>query len=410
MTRNEESFANKLLYLTGPQLEKPVSLTIPGQYFIGSAADADLHFPRELEVEPRHAVLMLEPTSMQVRSMDPRVPVFLNGTAIERSTLEIGDRIRCGTVSITIDLRSSDPLTETLVSASAIRNLEAEAELLPVIKGYAELRPIGHGALGSVFQARQLGTNRTVAIKCIRPELQADERARQLFIREASVSTQLKHARIVDYLGFGFSGSLPYLVMEYIPAENLETIVWRHKPERRVRLAVKIVMQVLEALEFAHEAGIVHRDIKPSNILATTTGNRLRLKVSDFGLAKIFSTAGHSGITASNDVCGTLAYMSPEQLIDSRSAKPESDVYSAVVCLYRLLTREFPHPEGNPAQMIHRRLHDPPRPIQHFSAEVPDDLARIVDLGLCRSVEMRHRSAATLHAALAALPLLRNHS
>ena len=101
-------------------------------------------------------------------------------------------------------------------------------------------------------------------------------------------------------------------------------------------------MQLLEALEFAHAAGIVHRDIKPSNLLASTRSGRLRLKVSDFGLAEVFQTAGYSGISGSRDICGTLAYMSPEQLLNSRYAKPDSDVYSAVVCLYRLLTGEYP--------------------------------------------------------------------
>jgi eukaryotic-like serine/threonine-protein kinase len=403
-------FGNSLLQLMSPQLPTPVSLKIPGRYVIGSAVDADVQFPARLKVESRHAVLVLESESLSIQKATLREPLLLNGSEVETAALKPGDEIRCGAVLIAIRLLSCDPLCETVLPKTSMVNEDADSENPPVIKGFSALQLIGRGSLGTVYKATQLGMNRTVAIKCIRPELQSDERAVQLFIREASVSTQLKHPRIVEYHGFGFSENGPYLLMEHFPSENLETIVWRHAPERRMRLAVKIVMQVLEALAFAHSAGIVHRDIKPTNILATTASDRLRLKVSDFGLAKMFSTAGHSGITGSNEVCGTLAYMSPEQITDSRSAKPISDVYSAVVCLYRLLTKQFPHATGSPAQMVQARMFESAIPVQRFCPEIPDDLAGLIDMGLCRSPEMRQRSALSLHSDLAALPLLRKQS
>jgi serine/threonine-protein kinase len=402
-----ESFRNSVLQLSSPHLAKPVSLKIPGRYVVGSASDADVQFSTTLKVKPRHAVLVLESALLQVQSTHSGESVFLNGSAIETASLRTGDEIRCGTVLLNICILSFDPLVETVLPSTGVPQNGADHAHPPVIKGFSALQLIGRGALGTVYKATQLGMNRTVAIKCIRPELQSDERSLQLFIREASVSTQLKHPRIVDYYGFGFSDNGPYLLMEYLPSEDLETIVWRHAPERRIRLAVKIVIQVLEALEFAHSTGIVHRDIKPSNILVTTSGDRLKLKVSDFGLAKMFSTAGHSGITGSNELCGTLAYMSPEQMLDSRSAKPESDVYSAVVCLYRLLTKQFPHATGSPAQMVQARMHESAIPVQQYCPEIPDDLARLIDIGLCRSPQLRHQSAQSLHDALATLPVLK---
>lgn len=260
--------------------------------------------------------------------------------------------------------------------------------------------------MGVVYEARQLGANRQVAIKCILAEMESDELTRQLFVREASIAAQLNHPRIVKCLGFGLTGHSPYLVMEYVPSENLEQIVWRHKPERRLRLAVKVVMQVLEALSYAHSTGIVHRDIKPSNILARISEARLHLKVSDFGLAKFFSTAGFSGITKSQELRGTLPYMSPEQILDSRSAKPEADVYSAVVCLYRLLTGEFPFSGTTASEIIQRRLNESANPIQSLNPHVTDDLANIINLGLCRSPALRFNSAEALHAALSELPFI----
>lgn len=409
---NAGSYSSIVLRLKGPSSgEKPILLEIPGRYLIGSERDAVVRLSPEEGVSPRHSILILQPSVMRIRDLDSRNGTYLNDKKIATATLQDGDRIRCGSVSITVKLESPGPLTKTVTPATASAAAEeAEENLPPIIKGYADLTRIGRGALGTVWLARQLGTNRKVAIKCIRPELESDERTRKLFIREASITAQLKHPRIVEYLGFGLAENRPYLVMEYIAIENLERIVLKHEPARRVRLAVKIVLQVLEALAHAHAAGIVHRDIKPSNILANSGNGRLFLKVSDFGLAKVFHTAGYSGITASNEICGTIAYMSPEQLMDSRSAKPESDVYSAVVCLYRLLTGEYPHLEGTPVEMIHRRLNEPARPVQSFNPEIPNDLAWIVDFGLSQAAEMRYSTAAALGAALEALPLVKSKS
>ncbi|MFO0999129.1 MAG: serine/threonine-protein kinase [Planctomycetaceae bacterium] len=300
------------------------------------------------------------------------------------------------------DHRSGTPhLERTRISvASSLTKLRPVETQFSDFPGFSRFIQIGAGALGVVYKARQLGTNRTVAIKLIRPELEMDEKARQLFIREASIASRMHHPRIVECLSFGFSGSRPYLVMEFVESDNLETLVWKHNPARRVRLAVKVVLQILEALIYAHKLGIVHRDIKPSNILASRSRNKLHLKVSDFGLAKMFETAGHSGITGTGELCGTLAYMSPEQLLDSRSAKPECDVYAAVVCLFRLLTGEYPYPEFSLADSFRRRLSEDARPARDFNSEIPVELAAIIDQGLNRDLSQRLKSAEKLHRAL----------
>lgn len=392
-----------------PDAERILPVEVPGRYLIGSENQAAICIAPQAEVSRRHALLQLEPGTARVSDLDSSIGTYVNDRRVSTAVLRNGDRIRCGKAVITVTLESADPLTKTITPAAAEEAAaDAERNLPPEIKGYSALVQIGQGALGTVYRAQQLGTNRQVAIKCIRPDLEPNERARQLFIREASITAQLKHPKIVEYLGFGLLKDRPYLVMEYIASENLEQIVWRHNPARRVRLAVKIAVQVLEALAYAHAAGIVHRDVKPSNILANAQTGRLFLKVSDFGLAKVFHMAGYSGITASNEICGTLAYMSPEQLMNSRHAQPQSDVYSVMVCLYRLLTGEYPHQEGTAVEMIHRRLNEAARPVQSFNPEIPDDLARIVDFGLSRALEMRYPSATALHTALEALPLLKS--
>ena len=156
--------------------------------------------------------------------------------------------------------------------------------------------------MGIVYQAWQLGTNRKVAIKCIHPERRPDEHIRQLFLREANILLKLQHRRIVQCLSFGLAEMNPYLVLEFVEAEGLEHLVWKHAPAHHVRLAVKVILQVLEALQYAHQAGVIHRDIKPSNILASSSHGKLHLKISDFGLAKFYETSGYSGISCSGDI------------------------------------------------------------------------------------------------------------
>jgi serine/threonine protein kinase len=401
-------FSSALITMTGKHCSNfRISLRVPGRYVIGARTDADICIAGDEMVELQHAVLELQEVTCAVQDLNSSSGTFLNGQRIRSCKVQDEDEIRCGGAMLTIRLMRSDLLTETVLQSAADRALaDADSGHSPMIQGYKIVGRTGAGGLGVVYQATQLGTNRDVAIKCIRPELQTDEKVRKLFIREASIASQMKHPGIVECLGFGFTDGHPYLVMEYIPAENLEELVLKHSPARRIRLAVKVVLQILDALRYAHEKGIVHRDIKLSNVLAQRRNKRLHVKLSDFGLAKLFLTAGYSGITRSDELCGTVAYMSPEQMADSRSAKPECDLYSVVVCLFRLLTGQFPYPEGTAAEMIFRRTHENPRRLQNLNPEVSDELARVVDFGLSRFREMRFPTADSLTEALNAVPEL----
>ena len=375
----------------------PIPLKVPGRYLIGADPNAVVRLPAESGVASLHAILILEPTVLLVQDLASPGGTFLNERPIESTPLQDGDCIRCGSAPMRVQLVAQ----ETSDAVSKINlPLQTERNSPPEIRGFTDLTWIGAGAVGNVYKARQLGSGRTVAIKCIRHELTDDERTRNLFVREASITSRLKHPRIVECIDFGFAHDHPYLVMEYIPSENLEAIAWRHDPVRRIRLSVKAVLRILEALAYAHDQGVVHRDVKPANVLARIVGGRLHLKLSDFSLAKIFDTAGYSGITASNEICGTLAYMSPEQLMDSRSARPDSDIYATVACLYRLLTAEYPYEEGTPIETIRRRLHEDARPVRTFNPAVPAELARIIDRGLSRSHDEHCTDAVVLHRAL----------
>ncbi len=360
---------------------------------MGRDADCDIQLIHD-EVSDRHVRLIASHRSLQVIDLQSHSGTWLNGARIVSADLVSGCQLRVGPFLLDVS-RPSDALKETILQSAAF-DTSTDFDDTPGIDGYSALTFLGRGRFGVVYRAKQLGTERDVAIKILTAENGHTERLQQMFFREASIAVQLKHARIVECLGFGICGRFPYLVMEYLAAENLESIAARQSTLRRVRLAVRVAIQVLEALDYAHQQGVVHRDIKPANLLATVHGRRLRLKVADFGLAKFYRTAGYSGITDSDDLCGTLYYMSPEQIADSRSATPACDVYATLVCLYRLLTGQFPHPTLETIDFIDYRLTQSGIPTQQVSPDVPLELAWLIDRGLSANRTQRFTNAAAL--------------
>jgi serine/threonine protein kinase len=215
-------------------------------------------------------------------------------------------------------------------------------------------RLIGQGGMGAVYLARQKSLDRPVALKIIRPESAGIRGFAERFTREAKSLARLNHPHIVGVHDFGSvhpelhekdrtagrsdAPELFFLIMEYVDGANLrELIVDRSLTPRE---ALAIVPQICDALQFAHDAGIVHRDIKPENILVDRQG---RVKIADFGLAKLLAdpSSDHS-LTGTHQVMGTPRYMAPEQLEQSRNIDHRADIYSLGVVFYEMLTGELP--------------------------------------------------------------------
>ncbi len=158
MPFNEGPFSSVVLRVTGPERDsQPIPLEIPGRYLIGSEANAVVRLPLATNVSPRHAILLLEPTSLRIRDLDSSSGTYLNRQKIVAAELKDGDLIRCGTFTIKVSLLQHAPLTQTVIPAAATLASEAaEHDMPPVINGYAELVCIGRGSLGSVYRARQL--------------------------------------------------------------------------------------------------------------------------------------------------------------------------------------------------------------------------------------------------------------
>ncbi len=197
---------------------------------------------------------------------------------------------------------------------------------------------VGRGGMGSVFKARQKSLHRTVALKIIRPEVNAKPGFADRFVREARALAQMSHPNIVTVHDFGQVDGLYYLVMEYIDGVNLRQMLRTRQLEPRQ--ALEIVPAVCDALQFAHDHGIVHRDIKPENILVDKNG---RVKIADFGLAKLLNRGStETNLTGTNHVMGTMNYMAPEQFEHPTEVDHRADIYSLGVVIYEMLTGELP--------------------------------------------------------------------
>jgi predicted Ser/Thr protein kinase len=217
------------------------------------------------------------------------------------------------------------------------------------------LELLGKGGMGAVYKARQKELDRLVAVKILPPDVAHDPAFAERFTREARALARLSHPNIVAVHDFGRTpvpppvsstevkaavaeGGLFYFIMEYVDGVNLRQAIQSGGMSPKEALA--IVPQICDALQFAHDEGIVHRDIKPENILVDQRG---RVKIADFGLAKLLGHApGDDSLTGSQQVMGTFRYMAPEQLDGAKNVDHRADIYSLGVVFYELLTGELP--------------------------------------------------------------------
>jgi tRNA A-37 threonylcarbamoyl transferase component Bud32 len=211
-------------------------------------------------------------------------------------------------------------------------------ELAPLFPQLELLELIGQGGMGAVYKARQTSLDRLVAVKVLPPEAGRDPAFAERFHREARALARLSHPNIVAVHDVGKAGDFYYFVMEYVDGANLRQVLrdGQLTPEQ----ALRIVPQICDALQYAHEEGIVHRDIKPENILLDRKG---RVKIADFGLAKLLGRdTGNFTLTGSRQVMGTLYYMAPEQVERPLDVDHRADIYSLGVVFYEMLTGQLP--------------------------------------------------------------------
>lgn len=261
---------------------------------------------------------------------------------------------------------------------------------------YELLRVLGKGAMGVVYEGRDPNLDRRVAIKTVKVENLSEEAAAEYehrFRTEARSAARLQHPNIVSVYDSDRDGDIAFLVMEYIQGDDL-----KHHLDRGVRYSLeqslKIIRDLLSALDYAHKQGIVHRDIKPANLLIEPGG---RVKLTDFGVARI-QDSGDATRTQGSMV-GTLKYMAPEQ-VQGQKVDSRADLFSVGVCLYQLLTDKRPFDGDNDFSIIHQIIgHHPAQP-SSINPRLPSAIDAVVARGLAKNKEERFATARDFAVAL----------
>ncbi len=199
------------------------------------------------------------------------------------------------------------------------------------------LELIGQGGMGAVFKARQTKLDRIVALKILPERLAREPLFAERFEREGRLLARLNHPNIVGVHDFGQADGLYYLMMEYVDGVNLRQAF--ASAQFTPQQALSIIPKICEALQFAHDEGVLHRDIKPENILLDTKG---RVKIADFGIAKFSGADDKTGLTATGTTIGTPHYMAPEQIERPSDVDHRADIFSLGVVFYEMLTGELP--------------------------------------------------------------------
>ena len=277
-------------------------------------------------------------------------------------------------------IRSAAGLDEPLpdVDFPDIGNAADVARRLPQ---FEIIELLGRGGMGVVYKARQPQLDRIVALKILPPVAALSPDFVERFRREARTLAKLNHPNIVSVHEFGEQGGLYYFVMEYVDGANLRALL--ENKTFTPAAGLTLVPHVCEALEYAHQEGVIHRDIKPENLLIDKKGH---VKIADFGLAKLLRReALDVTLTASGTSLGTLRYMAPEQLDKPESVDHRADIYSLGVVLYEMLTGELP--TGRFAPPSHK-------------VRVDVQLDEIVLRALERDVERRYQHASDVKTAL----------
>ncbi len=266
---------------------------------------------------------------------------------------------------------------------------------------------LGQGGMGAVYRARDTGLDRSVALKVLHPQYAGEPSFQERFTQEARAIAQLDHPSIVKVYTFGVWSGLYYMVMEYVPGGNLATYLrLLQQQEQILRLdeTLNLLAQVADALGYAHRRGIIHRDIKPDNILLKLldTAERpgdppLRAVVTDFGLVKLM--AGGNVQTQAGAFMGTLAYMSPEQVL-VKPVDARTDIYSLGVVLYQLATGELPLNITSATDAVMQHMQATPRPPRDVRPTLPASVAAVIEKALAQNPNERYQSAETFAQAI----------
>jgi hypothetical protein len=328
---------------------------------------------------------------------------------------EVGNGRRGNYVCITCRTKLENDPMKLLMQIILKEKEKHGVAAMPKIEGYETEGKLGQGAMGVVYRAHRKDDGKLVAIKVMLSRVAVDGRSRKQFNREIDVIRQLRHEHIVEFIDDGCAGSAFYFIQEFCEGGSVDRLMQLYHGKLPLNTAAPIMLQVLEGLAYAHQTkievikkdgskttgtGVVHRDLKPQNIFLAGQEGRWIGKIGDYGLAKCFDTAGLSGMTMTGQMAGTPVFMPREQVLNYKSVKPVSDVWSIAATFYNMLTGNFPRDFRLGQDPIAVVLSGIIIPIRKRDASIPSKVAEVIDRALAVDVKDRYQDAGEMLKAM----------
>lgn len=416
-----------LRVLGGPFQGREYAFDQPARFVVGRSSRAEYSVPDDGFLSRQHFEIGFDPPLCRLTDLNSTNGTKVNGVRVTGLRLRDGDVIEAGQHVFQIQC----PIDPGSVRCLGCDRLAPDDEVHPsapfptlsfltcpwvceactILRrqfpacpaGYWIEERIGGGGMGEVYQARRLADQRTVAIKMMSQFAAANRKAHRYFRRELEVLRALKHPHIVEFYDMVEIDEQFQLIMEYVNGKNARRWVEQLAAPLSIPSAARIGVQLLMALNHAHELGYVHRDVKPSNLLIYGPHTLPTAKLTDFGLAKsVLQNGGFGSLTHQGDIGGSVGFLSPDHLRDFREVRPPADIYSAGATLYYLLTGQYPYFEFHPQrpdsyEMI---LEHPAVPLRVHRTDAPELLDRILRKALEKHPRDRWKSAAEMATAL----------
>ena len=258
---------------------------------------------------------------------------------------------------------------------------------------YQVISELGGGGMGKVYKVLDKEINEVVALKILKPEIAEDEKIIDRFRNELKLARRISHKNVCGMYHLSKDEhDTPYITMEYVPGEDLKSLIRRIGP-LSVGKAVFVGKQICEGLAEAHRLGIVHRDLKSANVMIDQDGH---VRITDFGIARSLQSPG---LTGPEVIIGTPEYMAPEQ-VEGKEADVQTDIYSLGLILYEMLTGKLPFQADTALGIALKQRIEIPLAPNRVNAQVPDDLSRVILKCLEKEKANRYQSAAGVFAEL----------
>ncbi len=291
---------------------------------------------------------------------------------------------------------SQKSLAEVLVGHGAIthgqmsrlrRQVEAERSGQQ-IPGFRVLGKLGAGAMAAVFKARQISLDRDVAIKVLPRKFNQNKEFIERFYAEGRAAAQMNHPNIVQAYDVGRAGEFHYFVMEYVEGGTVHDVI-AHDKRFEERDALDIIINIADALEHAHDKGLIHRDVKPKNIMRTPSGIA---KLADLGLARAIDDK-EAALAEKGKAYGTPYYISPEQIRGEVNVGPQADIYSLGATLYHMVTGSVPYNGKSPKEVMEKHLSEELIAPDHVNPKLSAGISEVIEMMMAKSRKKRYRTA-----------------